>query len=113
MDNKEIYERLQDGRGIEWGGAWFNPDNMHRRLLERLITLEAIRAKELEAVSGSLGAMLGITIGDRDGTGWLYAETPIGVVGNYVTMVSLLSAIIFEYQKQLRIAQGKPAFPIE
>lgn len=105
MNNQEIYERLQDGRGVEWGGAWFNPDNMHKRMLERIITLEAIRAKEIEVVSGSLGAELGITIGDRDNTGWLYADTPIGPIGNYVTMVSLLSAIIFAYQQQLKRCQ--------
>lgn len=102
MDNKEIYERLQEGKGIRWGGAFFNPDDMHKRMLERIITLEAIREEEVKAVSGSLGSMLGITIGDRDGTGWLYADTPIGPIGNYVTMVSLLSAIVFAYQQQLR-----------
>lgn len=105
MDNQEIYRRLEEGKGIEWGGIFFNPDDMHKKMLERIITLEAIRAKEVEAVSGSLGAQLGITIGDRDGTGWLYADTPIGPIGNYVTMVSLLSAIIFAYQQKLRICE--------
>lgn len=84
---------------VEFDGVSFHPDAMHTRLLSVIDQLTRQDVQRIPDVNAALVPM-GITVAELDGTGWLWAETPLGRVGSYATIHALLIGIILRYQQR-------------
>jgi hypothetical protein len=69
-------------------------------LRAQVATLAKSDVEKLPKINPAAQDLIGTTITELDGTGWLAAETPIGRIGSYSSLTALFMAIIYEYQKR-------------
>lgn len=69
-------------------------------LRAQVATLTKSDVEKLPKVNPAAQDLIGTTITEIDGTGWLAAETPIGRIGNYANLTALFMAMVWEYQKR-------------